>query len=83
MDLAEIKCLYGNRLAFHGTISIQQDLPYHTADEVRQIVRDRIDVMAPGGGFILAPTHATQPDTPPENMVAMYEEALSYGWYTK
>ena len=83
MDLAEIKHLYGDRLAFDGTISIQQDLLYHTADEVRQIVRDRIDVMAPGGGFVLAPTHATQPDTPPENIVAMFEEALSYGWYTK
>ena len=37
--------------------------------------------MAPGSGFVLAPTHATQLDTPPENVVAMYEEALLWGWY--
>jgi len=83
MDLAEIKRLHGDRLSSDGTVSIQQDLPNHTADEVRQIVRDRIDVMAPDGGFVLAPTHATQPDTSPENVVAIYEEGFSYGWYVK
>jgi uroporphyrinogen decarboxylase len=45
------------------------------------MVRQRIEVMAPGGGFILAPTHATQPDVPPENLVAVYRAALDYGWY--
>ena len=40
-----------------------------------------IEEVGKGGGFILAPTHATQPDTPPENMLAMYEAAVDYGWY--
>jgi len=83
MEPTELKHLFGDRLTFHGTVSIQQDLPRHTPDEVREIVRQRIKVMAPGGGFILAPTHATQPDTPPENVVAMYEAAMEYGWYDK
>jgi uroporphyrinogen decarboxylase len=82
MDLRELKRLFGDRLTFDGTVSIQQDLPNQTPADVRRMVRERIEVMAPGGGFILAPTHATQPDTPPENMIAMYDEALEAGWYT-
>ncbi len=81
MDLPEIKRLYGDRLAFHGTVDIQHDLPGRTLDEVRKVVRQRLDVMAPGGGFILAPTHATQPDVAPENTITMFETALEYGWY--
>lgn len=81
MDLREIKRDYGDRLAFHGTLDIQQDLRVGTPDEVRAIVRERIEVMAPGGGFVLAPTHATQPDVPVENVLAAFEEALEYGWY--
>jgi uroporphyrinogen decarboxylase len=81
MDLREIKRDYGDQLAFHGTLDIQQDLRVGTPDQVRAIVRERIKVMAPGGGFILAPTHATQPDVPVENVLAAFQEALEYGWY--
>jgi uroporphyrinogen decarboxylase len=81
MDLAEIKRLYGNRLTFHGTVDIQHDLPGRTLEEVRQVVLERLGVMAPGGGFILAPTHATQPDVAPENTITVYETALECGWY--
>jgi uroporphyrinogen decarboxylase len=81
MDLVEIKRLYGDKLAFHGTVDIQHDLPGRSMDEVRKVVRERLDVMAPGGGFILAPTHATQPDVAPENTITMFETALEYGWY--
>jgi len=34
-----------------------------------------------GGGYILAPAHNIQPDTPPENVVAMYKAAEKYGRY--
>jgi uroporphyrinogen decarboxylase len=33
--------------------------------------------MGKGGGFILSPTHAVQVDTPPANILAIYEEAGS------
>jgi uroporphyrinogen decarboxylase len=83
MDLHEIKQEYGHRLAFHGTLDIQQDLRVSTPAQVREIVRQRIEVMAPGGGFILAPTHIVQPDVPVENVIAAYEAALEYGWYDR
>ena len=78
MDPARIKKAFGNDLCFHGAIDIQQTLVTGTPDEVRAEVRSRIDTLGPEG-YILAPSHTLQPDTPPRNLVAMYEEARVYG----
>jgi uroporphyrinogen decarboxylase len=75
MDPREIKDCFGRRLAFHGGIDVQSTLPFGTEEEVRRTVRDRIAVLAEGGGYILAPTHNIQGDTPARNVLAMYEEA--------
>ena len=77
MDPAEIKGACGGRLALHGGMDVQSTLPFGTEDDVRRTVRERIAVLARGGGYILAPTHNVQADTPPANIVAMYREAGS------
>jgi len=71
----EIKEAFGDRLAFHGGVDIQHTLPKGSADDVRAEVRDLIDTMGKGGGYILASTHNIQDDVPIENAVAMYREA--------
>jgi uroporphyrinogen decarboxylase len=53
-------------------------LPYGTVEDVRREVRERIEVMARGGRYILASMHFLMDDVPPENVLAMYEEARSY-----
>ncbi len=73
MDPARLKREFGRQLCFHGAIDIQQTLVTGTPDEVRAEVRDRIDTLGPGG-YILAPSHVMQPDSPSANIVAMYEE---------
>jgi uroporphyrinogen decarboxylase len=73
---AELKRLYGDRLTFCGLISTQQTLPHGTPADVRAEVRERLRIMAPGGGYILSPAHCIQPDTPLENVLALYSEAL-------
>jgi len=81
MDPQEIKASFGDRLCFHGGVDVQTTLPQGGQEEVRRVVRQRIDVLARGGGYILAPTHNIQIDTPPENILAMYEEVGSLeGW---
>jgi uroporphyrinogen decarboxylase len=47
--------------------------------EVRQEVRENIDILGAGGGYILAPCHALQTVSPPENVIAMYEAGYEYG----
>ena len=44
--------------------------------ECRAEARHRLDVIAPGGGYVFSPAHCIQPDTPLANILAVYEEAL-------
>lgn len=82
MDLAGLKRDFGAALTFHGCLDHQQVLPFGTVEEVRAEVRRVIDIMAPGGGFCLAPSHDLMLDEfPPENVIAMYDEARAYGRY--
>ncbi|MCP4166323.1 MAG: hypothetical protein GY759_10570 [Chloroflexi bacterium] len=75
MDIVKLKSEFGDRLTFHGAIDVQQLLPTATVAEVREEVRRTISVLGNKGGYILAPTHNLQPDTPIENILAMYEQA--------
>jgi len=68
MDLRKIKELYGKALTLHGTISVQSLLPFSSLEELENQVKEIIEICAPGGGYILAPTHAIQTDTPLENI---------------
>lgn len=82
MGLAELKKDFGSKLTFHGAIDHQQILPSGNVEEVRSEVRRVIDILAPGGGYCLAPSHDLMLDEfPVENVVAMYDEAFEYGTY--
>jgi uroporphyrinogen decarboxylase len=79
MDSAGLKKRYGSRLAFWGGgCDTQHILPFGTPAEVRAEVRRRIADLAPGGGFVFNPVHNIQPNVPPENIVAMFDEARKY-----
>ncbi len=76
MDPVELKSIYGDRLTYCGMISTQHTLPHGTEQECRAEARHRIDVIGQGGGYIFAPAHCIQPDTPLVNVLAIYEEVL-------
>jgi uroporphyrinogen decarboxylase len=80
MDMVELKAEFGDRVCFHGAIENQRILPFGTPEEVRAEVRHCIDSLASNGtGYILAPCHNLQVNTPVENIIAMYDEAWKYG----
>jgi uroporphyrinogen decarboxylase len=81
MAPADLKARYGDRLAFHGCISTAGPLAYGSVDEVVADVRQTLEIMMPGGGYALSPTHQIQDNSPTENVVAMYAAALKYGRY--
>ena len=81
MDPAQIKSLYGDKLAFWGTISVQQTMPFGSPDDVRAEVKQRIETVGRGGGFILAPSHVLEPKVPWENILAFVQAARDYGRY--
>jgi uroporphyrinogen decarboxylase len=77
----DLKKRYGDRVTFWGGVDTQQLLPYGSPQEVADGVKRLIDVMAPGGGFILAAVHNIRPEVPPENLVALFDTAWEYGRY--
>jgi uroporphyrinogen-III decarboxylase len=64
-----------------GGIDTQRTLPFGTADEVRQEVRSRLEVLGRGGGFVFNPIHNVQANTPVENLMALYETVRESGAY--
>ncbi len=81
MDRKELKQRFGDRLCFHGSISIQRTLPFGTPDDVRSEVRERFETLGPGGGFIFCTAHNIQADTPIENIVALFDAYRTFGRY--
>ncbi|TKJ35955.1 MAG: hypothetical protein CEE38_13170 [Planctomycetes bacterium B3_Pla] len=76
MEPLELKREFGKDLAFMGGIDTQGLLPNGTASQVRKATAELLEGMtADGGGYILAASHAVPPETPDENIFAMYDEA--------
>ncbi len=81
MDPAKIKRQYGDRLAFWGSVSVQRTMPWGSPGDVRAEVRERIETVGAGGGFVLAPAHVLEPEVPWENVLAFVEAAREFGRY--
>jgi uroporphyrinogen decarboxylase len=76
MDALELKREFGSQIAFMGGVDTQYLLPNGTPSEVRHATAALLDGMtADGGGYILAASHTISPETPDENIFAMYEVA--------
>lgn len=75
---AELKAEFGERIGFSGGVDEQELLPRGTPKQVREGVHELLDVMAPGGGFFLGPTHNLQCDIPTDNILAMYDAARDW-----
>ena len=75
MEREALKRDFGADLVFHGAVDNQQTLAFGSVEEVRAEVRDNIEILGAGGGYILAPCHNIQAVSPPENIVALYEAA--------
>jgi uroporphyrinogen decarboxylase len=76
MDPLELKLEFGKNLAFMGGVDTQQLLPEGSVAEVRRATEKLLkDMTLDGGGYILAASHTISPETPDENIFAMYEAA--------
>jgi uroporphyrinogen decarboxylase len=72
MVAEELAAEFGQHICLHGTISTQRVLPHGSPEDVAAQVRQRIESFGSRGGLIVAPSHNIQPDTPLENVLAMY-----------
>jgi len=76
MEPLELKSQFGKDLAFMGGIDTQGVLPNGTSSQVRRATARLLEGMTTdGGGYVLAASHAVPPETPDDNIFAMYDEA--------
>ncbi len=76
MDPMDLKAEFGDQLTFMGGLDTQYMLPNGSVDEVRRETDRLLEGMTTGGGgYILAASHTIPPETPDENIFAMYEQA--------
>ena len=72
MDAAHLKKTYGGRIVFWGGgVDTQTTFAFGTPAQVREQVLRRMEILAPGGGFIFNAVHNIQATTPVNNIVAM------------
>ena len=65
----------------HGAAS-SLNLASATPEEISAEVKGLIENLAPGGGFILCPSNHLLEDMPVENILALYDTAYEFGWYS-
>lgn len=79
MDLSDLKREFGDDITFWGAgVETQGILRTGKLDEVADDVKRRIEILAPGGGFVFATVHNVQPDVPPENIEALWKTVGEY-----
>jgi len=66
---------FGKHIVFYGGINTQQTLPLGSEEDVRKEVRQRVRILGSDGGYIVGTDHSVNKDVPPENVVALYDEA--------
>jgi uroporphyrinogen decarboxylase len=80
-DPEELKRRFGDRLSFWGAVDQQSLLPFGSPAEIEADVKSKIEVLGRGGGYMIAPAHIIQADTPMENVEAFISAVKRYGRY--
>jgi uroporphyrinogen decarboxylase len=72
MDPYDLKAEFAGQIALHGAVDVQGWLQRATPRQIETEVNRLMDEVGAGGGYILGPSHNLQPDTPLENVLAVY-----------
>jgi uroporphyrinogen decarboxylase len=83
MDAAFIKKEFGKDLSFWGGIDAQNVMAFGDAAAVEREVKTKLDILAPGGGYVCGNIHNITYEIRPENIVKLFDTAREYGVYHK
>ena len=79
MDPAILKKEFGNDITFWGGgADTRTFLNTKTPQEVKDHVKERLEIFSPGGGFVFNTVHNIMPDVPPENIIAMLDTVAEF-----
>lgn len=79
MDVRELARDFGGELCFFGGVDVQQTLTIGTPEDVKEEFRDLVELFGTyDGGYIAGTSHSIMPETPLDNVIALYEAVLEY-----
>lgn len=79
MELPRLKKEFGKDLTFWGGgCDTREMLPKGNPKDIKKHVRNNIEIMKPGGGFVFQQVHNILDDVPEENIIAMFEAVREF-----
>ena len=79
MEPERLKREFGRDITFWGGgCDTRHVLNRATPEGVRSHVLERLEVFAPGGGFVFNTVHNILPEVPPENVMAMFDAIAEF-----
>jgi uroporphyrinogen decarboxylase len=81
MDINRLKAQYGSRVSIVGNIDLDYTLTRGTPEEVDREVKERIESVGRGGGYIISSSNSLTDYCRTENVFAMAEAVRKYGRY--
>lgn len=79
MDPRFLKDTYGKDLIFYGGVDIQELFPSGSPADIKNEVERLAGIYGENGGYIMAPAHNIQDDTPVENILAFFDAIKGLG----
>ncbi|MEW6672483.1 MAG: uroporphyrinogen decarboxylase family protein [Thermodesulfobacteriota bacterium] len=81
MDIFKLKETVGSRVCLVGNIDLHYTLTRGSAEETRAEVREKLERVGKGGGYMIASANGLVSYCIPENVRVMNETILAYGPY--
>jgi uroporphyrinogen decarboxylase len=79
---ANLKARFGSELLFNGCIDSHHVLIEGTPELVRKKTQEVLEIMKPGGGYVVSASHDyILEETPVQNVLAMFDTARQFGGY--
>lgn len=80
MNVSALKSEFGKEMVFWGGgCDTQRILPLGTPEEIEVHVKQQVNILKQGGGFVFQQVHNILADVPPENVVAMFDAVNDIG----
>jgi len=78
MDLKELKQKYGDKVCLIGNIDIDHTLTTGTEEEIYQEVKERIELLGPGGNYIISDSNSIPGYCSSKNVMLMAKAVEKY-----
>jgi uroporphyrinogen decarboxylase len=82
MNLAAMKCKYGDRITLFGNVEASNLIPFGSYEEIDKQIRECFSIAAPGSGYVFGSDHSIHPGIPPERARFLFRQAQKYRSYT-